>query len=245
MMEPRKASEIILSLENKIDILMATIKSMELNIKILSNKLNLLSEKIDATPREQPKAASVGKFEAVDMVPVEYPIEEVLEQNPQGFRRTSRPETYQKSNDILENGVLAPVQVPFLNTKIPVQPQINKEVEPTVVFKNYEEKVVSPTEVKIDTNNSQVIAVSQRVMDSTNKSLFLASVKVYNSQNDVISPSDLKTDHMGKWKMILTPGKYTVEVNKLSGKDRVELQKKVSIEITGKEKEVILPTLKL
>jgi len=51
--EPRKATDIILNLESKVDILLSIVRSQDLNIKILSNKLNSIIEKLE---QEAPKS---------------------------------------------------------------------------------------------------------------------------------------------------------------------------------------------
>lgn len=128
--EPRKASEVLVELETKIDALLGTIQSMDLNIKILSNKLSEVMKSLDkqqASPSrivvEAVQAPSMptapqavfGKMPGVDpersiVVMADSKLPEV----EAGFRRTSRPETFSGDGSYLKRaGVPAPHETPL------------------------------------------------------------------------------------------------------------------------------------
>ena len=113
--EPRKASDILLELENKVNVLLGLLRAQDLTIKVLSNKLNSLMEKMD----KQGAVPSKIMVEAVNSAPLPTPFNQMpspdpeksipvsadfnlqVEDKPNGFRRTSRPETYAGDNSYL------------------------------------------------------------------------------------------------------------------------------------------------
>lgn len=110
--EPRKASEVLLGLESKVDILLGIVRSQELVIKVLSNKLNDVINQLKQIQAGPPKIvveAVQTPMSAPAMPPTfsqlpagdpERNIPIVAEANlpqtevPKGFRRTSRPESF-------------------------------------------------------------------------------------------------------------------------------------------------------
>jgi hypothetical protein len=115
--EPRKATEVLLELESKIDTLLGTIQAMDLNIKVLSNKLNEVMKSLDkqaATPKITVEAVQtqpvLNQAAALfGQVPLPDPERAVViiaesklgvDDSPKGFRRTSRPESYAGGDDI-------------------------------------------------------------------------------------------------------------------------------------------------
>lgn len=129
--EPRKATDVLVELESKIDVLNGTIQSMDLNIKILSNKL---SEVMKSLEKQQVQASSRIVVEAVQTAPA-VPNHAVFGHSPvtdperavvvraesklpemenPGFRRNSRPESYAGDGAYLKReGVPEPHQTPL------------------------------------------------------------------------------------------------------------------------------------
>lgn len=119
MSEPRKASEVILKLEEKLDVALGLIRAQDLTIKILSNKLNSILEALDKKTADAPKftveaisnvrpptppvvSATASPFPPQQLfgsepdkeIPISSDFKLPLETEPKGFRRTSRPETF-------------------------------------------------------------------------------------------------------------------------------------------------------
>jgi hypothetical protein len=119
--EPRKASDILLEMESKVEILLNLVRTQDLNIKILSNKINELNDKYKQLSSQ---TAAPAKIEAVDTIhSTSISSEVVLPQEvaPKGFRRTSRPETYSGDDKYLSGNNDA-VVVPKFPTQIPKMP---------------------------------------------------------------------------------------------------------------------------
>lgn len=142
MTEPRKATDVLLDMESKISMLLDIVRAQDLNIKVLSNKLNDVIGKLDKQQAGPPKivveAVQTPQLHAPSVPPTfaqipagdperNIPItaESKLPQSdtPHGFRRSSRPETFAGDNAYLprpELEVKMPVQLP----KMPANQQV-------------------------------------------------------------------------------------------------------------------------
>ena len=102
-MEPRKATDVLIDIERKIDALLSIIQAQDLNIKILSNKLSILIDDINTKKINQPPAIISGTIETANQKNIQIKSENNLPitNNPVGFRRTSRPETYAGNDQFL------------------------------------------------------------------------------------------------------------------------------------------------
>lgn len=241
--EPRKATDVLLSLENKVETLLSIIRSQELNIKVLSNKLNSVMEKLSEEKSTQPKFS----VEAVNTSPVlaqpkldeknlYISSEEQLpvEKNPTGFRRTSRPETFSGDDMYLNRGqdaVAFPVQVPK---------NVKDEMDIVVPDKALN---VKPTQVKKEADAApQSVPVIQRIVDKNGKSVFLADVEIINkSTGEQIYKT--RTNGTGKWMASLAAGAYKISIIKREAvtKDRIQVNQEIIVD--GKQSPFELETL--
>ena len=234
-MDQRKATDVLVELEAKVDVLTDLVRSQDLVLKVLSNKLNILLESYRQT--KIVPSVSAPSAEVVNMKPIinekQIPISSEdnlpLEHNPVGFRRTSRPETY-TNNDVQ---TVLPIQIPQKNTIVnaiaPIE-ATSKQVE-QVEFKD--------KDVVVASQNS--IPIIQRVVDASNKSVFLADVEIFNSSGDRIHKS--RTNGTGKWMASLLPATYKVVLRKRDSisKERVEVSQDIVVD--GKTTPLNLPTL--
>jgi hypothetical protein len=106
--EPRKATEVLIDLESKVDVLLDVVRAQDLNIKVLSNKLNAVMEQLQKAPVAPPKITveavqvptQTNVFAQMPAGDPEKNIPVLAESTlpatsaPDGFRRNSRPETY-------------------------------------------------------------------------------------------------------------------------------------------------------
>jgi hypothetical protein len=146
MTEPRKATDVLLDVESKVNTLLDIVRSQDLVIKVLSNKLNDVIGKLDkqqaSAPRVMVEAVNTAPPRAnivpptFDQIPAGEPernipvtAESKLPQDntPHGFRRSSRPETYAGDNAVLprpEQEVKMPMQLPKMppGRQQPMQP---------------------------------------------------------------------------------------------------------------------------
>lgn len=225
--EPRKTSEIILALENKVDILLGIVRSLDLNMKIISNKLNQLSEKQAASPQFTMEAVHTPVTTPPMLMPPIDPERAILidpeakipaEDNPKGFRRTSRPETFSGDNAYLkreEKKPQAEVIVPKQSGNF-APPTLTKEEAPTV----------APPQ-------TPVIPTQQRVVNRNGKSIFLADVEITNIETG--ESKKTRTNGTGKWSAPLAIGNYSVIVKKTEAASKEEMKVVQTVKVDGKQ----------
>lgn len=135
MTEPRKATDVLIDLESKVSMLLDIIRAQDLNIKVLSNKLNDVIGRLDkqqagppkivvetvqtpaAPPIMPPTFTQIPAGDPERNIPVTAESKLPQTQVPQGFRRNSRPESYAGDHAYLPN----PQQQPQQEVKMPVQ----------------------------------------------------------------------------------------------------------------------------
>lgn len=217
--EPRKASDVLIDLESKINVLLQLVRSQDLNIKILSNKLNSLLEStknnVNNTTTENSSFEDDSK-----KIYVSSDGNLPLDNFPSAIRRNSRPETYSSTS----------------NNEV----QVNKDAEVIVNVKGNpikngfvkldSDKKTQPL-IDKDRNDHLVIPVHQRVVDRNGKSVFLADVEVLNLEtNNVIFKT--RTNGTGKWMASLSPGNYNVIIQKRESvsKEKIKTEQLITVD---------------
>ncbi len=228
---PRKATDIILDLESKIDILINLVRSQDLNIKVLSNKLNTVIDRMDSFSSQ-----SIPKIEAVDFKVannIESNTEKIIvssestlqvDNNPQGFRRTSRPETFSGDNMYLSR-----------------QETNHKVEDPTPVVSVNQNPVTPKKEESVDINTKNSIPTVQRIVDKNGKSIFLADVEIFNDKSESIFKT--RTNGTGKWMATLPVGSYKVVVKKRESMTKEKLESTQKIVVDGSQSPLELPMI--
>lgn len=242
--EPRKATDVLLEMETKINALLSLVRTQDLNIKVLSNKLNTLMEKISNQPAPAPapqkitvEAVQSGGFTAYSPTS---PEKEMLfepdsrmevddfSKGPKGFRRTSRPETYSGDNDYLK--------------KAPPPPPPNNKAE--VVVPASASKITQshfqPTKTADIIQNA--IPVQQRVVDKNGKSIFLAEVEIIDTNTGNSLPKT-KTNGTGKWSTALPVGNYKVFIRKRESSTQPKIEVAQDIQVDGSSNQLDLPMI--
>jgi hypothetical protein len=258
--EPRKASDVLLDLEQKLDVALNIIRAQDLNIKILSNKLNAVLEVLEKKSVEAPKFVveavntalpqiPVSQFQMVSeldnekQVPVSAEFKLPLEKEPTGFRRTSRPETFAGDDAYLQRAPKTaprPAQSamtppPGREAEVVVPPSVDRKAALETVPPKPKEKVA----VQVVQN---AIPVQQRVVNKHGKSLFLADVEII----DLSSMQQIcktRTNGTGKWMASLGIGQYRVIIRKMENATREKLEVTQDIEIDGTQSTVELQTV--
>jgi hypothetical protein len=137
--EPRKATDVLLDLEAKVDTLIGLFRASDLNNKILSNKLNEVITRLDKQQGPPPKIiVETVQTPPLPMIPkgvvnlpgndpernIPFVVESSLpqENSPHGFRRNSRPETYVKDKQQPpQQEIKLPMQLPTMPSAPPGQ----------------------------------------------------------------------------------------------------------------------------
>lgn len=219
--EGRKASDILLELESKIDQNLFMIKSLDLNMKILSNKVNILLEAINSgaiqnsVNQSAPHATTDNELNPQLLnqqfnqtaknaaLFIEANNNLKVEDQPKGHRRTSRGQ---------EQPTIKPA------------PQSLEKVEEIIV------PDFLPTNSFINT-----VAVQQRVVDANGKAIFLAEVEIINltTQEPIPITNKITTKANGRWQYPLAPGKYQVIIRKRESINKFKFEIKQNILVDG------------
>jgi hypothetical protein len=249
--DSRKASDVLIAIEAKIDQLISLVRSHDLNMKIMSNKLNGLISEVNTISLvgSGPKAYATtdGGFSTHLSETLRAPESLVVKpedalpvtSEPVGFRRTSRPETYIKESQESKDSQIINQQLKqnIFNDLAPEQ-YAAPASDPEVQFTSYEEP--SPNKKRVESNtDKKKVPVIQRVVDKTGKSVFLAEVEIVNSENGDVELKT-RTNGVGKWQASLNPGKYKVKINKRESltKEKIEITQNVTIDGLSEKQEL-------
>jgi hypothetical protein len=258
--EPRKATEVLLDLEKKIDILLGTIRAQDLNIKVLSNKLSEVMQKLDkqqavpgkitveAVQSVPPIFAQIPVADPERAIPVSAESKLAIDEGPQGFRRTSRPESYAGDDAYIRKENVPPPRQPGmsnLNMNPPsgrsasdvsvIQQSFPPQQQKQVAHQQSHQQLPHPTlkgTTSVDPNGT--IPVEQRVVDRNGKSIFLADVEIVDlATGGQVSKS--RTNGTGKWMAALPLGEYRVTIRKLESLTREKVEAVQTIKVDGTE----------
>ena len=253
--EPRKATDILLDLESKIERLLNTVQSQDLNIKVISNKLNkvieglekqnagpqkIIVEAVQHTPVPNQVAHLFTQATPVDpqrSVVVTAESKLPMEEGPKGFRRNSRPESYSDDKSYRTREVLPPppVATPSAETVKANKPPPGRSVGEVVTAQSTPQNKVVPTpKVLTGADTHGIVPVEQRVVDRHGKSVFLADVEIVDmAAGEPVSKS--RTNATGKWMAALPLGNYKVIIRKLESLTREKIETVQTIQVDGRE----------
>jgi hypothetical protein len=270
--EPRKATDVLLDVESKVNTLLGIIRAQDLNIKILSNKLNDVIIRLDKQQAVAPKFTveaiqspsfipgpvmppSFVQLPAGDperTIPIEAESKLPSESSPQGFRRNSRPETYAGDNAYLTR---PSEKMPGPPSKAPPgrqgpmtpPPGRSETVVPPAAFFNNQSPAMpepmAPREPRPMPQSAQgQIPIMQRCVDRNGKSIFLADVNIVDITTN--QPAfKARTNGTGKWMASLAIGVYRVTVRKQGTSIKDKLEAVQDIQVDGTQSPLELPML--
>lgn len=256
----RKATDVLLDLEKKVDYLSKMVDNLNNNVKLLLNKLNETPQQVYQPQPLQPKfTASVSDNESN----LEFKAENLMkiEDSPVGFPRTSRAEGYVPEKQLNSTskivGNLTNEEDSFLPLQInPVTSQNSKappgrrnadelknndlkKEEPLIIKKEVEE--LSPVNDSDLNYTGNKIPIIQRVVNANNKSVFLADVEIFNKDNVLINK--IKTNGSGKWTALLDPGSYKISIKRKEALNQKLLEVNQNIIIDGSKESYELPII--
>lgn len=269
----RKASDIILELESAVSQLLALAKAQDFNIKIMSNKLNMLIEQAKIQSPQSPQSITrQPSAEVIEETLPKYltdsranqvltkPVEPLQVSNGDAvFSRTSRP-------DILEVKKPDKPIKPKQSTKISIQDPSPppKEILEALARQNsmqpsnaakqsgpmaqpaleeHEQEFVAFENLTKEQEKLSTVSVIQRVIDKSGKSVFLAEVNISDMQNNALHR--IRTNALGKWQVALPPGEYKVTLHKREAVTKEKLESYQKIVINGDNGQQILSDLVL
>ena len=252
--ESKKGSEVLLELSSKIDAVLNIARTQDLNIKILSNKLNEILTKLEKQNSKITVEAIQNSTPTPPMMPPGFSqlpggdparnIPIVSENNlpqtdsPNGFRRNSRPETFAGDSAYLKRNkeMVMPLQIP----QVPPPPTQIKNEKQNLPAKMAEPPTNTVEGKHFNKNADSQIPVMQRVVDKNGKSIFLADVEVLNLENGE-TVFKTRTNGTGKWMASLGAGAYRVKIGKRAAMNKEKLESFQDITVSGQESPLTLP----
>lgn len=211
--QPRKASDILLSIEDKMNSLIKSMSVYDLNTKLMLSRINSIYayiEQLKAEAELQPDQIDQGTIQVVAQEAI--PITDV----PTKDRRIGRVEP--------------PVQIP----QRPATPQqMQTQAQPVPVQTPQNKKVNVPV------SSDRKVPVVQQLKYSTGGDVFMAEVSVANQDNELVHKT--KTNAIGKWQAHLKPGKYYVSVVKTDTTTKKKIEALQELTIPNSEGTVNLP----
>jgi hypothetical protein len=215
--EPRKASDILLSLESKVNDLVKTVAVYDFNTKLILDRVNKMYAYISILQNEMAED-NATQNQTTNKEIVQSSTEHLMtvEENPKGQKRTSRVETYTKP------------QVPFVNQ---IDPTIN---QPHGIQTERPTKQTKP-------DGDRKVPVIQRITDQTGKDLFMAEVMILDANKELVSKT--KTNAAGKWQAYLKPGLYSVNIVKTDTATKAKLEAMQDITVSNSDTTITLPVM--
>lgn len=230
MSEPRKASDILLSLETKIDQLVKLNAVLDLNNKIISNKLNEVVAMLNKNGMAISPSVEMPNVSNTYNVPNEFndtpkptistgeDFKLPMQSGPQqSYGRTSRSETFENAPSMPAPASverIPQIKVPQIIQKgdaLPIMAPPTIAPTPTPPVKVQTKTAKLPD--KIDTNSK--IAIGQRIVNSQGKAVFLANIDIVESNTkEVIAKA--RTNSLGKWSAVVPIGQYDIIVRKMN-----------------------------
>lgn len=197
----RKASDILLDLENKVEVLIQVITSHDSNIKMLLNKVNEISR---SNIKQQ--VPNVSKEEFPSFAPI------AISDKPTSRTRSTRE-----------------------NVKISAIPAVQNSIQ------NANEQLDDKVREKPKNDGlvERKIPIMQRVCDDRGKDLFMADVIIYDEHQNQIQK--IKTNAVGKYQTVLTPGKYKIHISKMDMNSNSKIESMQEIDINTNDKAISLP----
>lgn len=258
--EVRKATDVVLNLENLVLTLLDLVRSQDFNIKIISNKLNDLSIKLERlegktnSPSNRVSVEAIQTKPSLPPMPVGDPEKNIIiraedaipqEISPQGFRRTSRPETFvaddvnsSQQNNNNAPKMLMPNPITYIPTPSNLQP-LKKDSSSEQLFNPNANKSLENNSLN---NNNNIIPVNQRCVDKNNKAILFADVEILDlpAKNTVFKT---RTNSAGKWNAPLAVGEYRVFIRKKELNGKIEASQ--DIKVNNSQKILELPPIQI
>lgn len=212
--KPRSATDVLLALEAEMNHLKQMIHNLDLNIRIISNKLSQNVQLQASSGYIQTNVQPLNQLPSNNLYPptpenqgesefTNYEQALSVETAPTGPRRTARP----TSSDFVGK---SNVPTPSLS-----QPQ------------SFEAEIVVPNAQSIPGARKQI---SQRIVDKNSKPIFMAEVEITNLNTNIVEIKT-RTNGTGKWQASLAHGQYKIKISKqqAANKPKVEVIQDVMI----------------
>lgn len=257
----RSASEVLLSMETKLDILLQTNRSLDLNFKVLSNKFNQILQLLNtdpmipqlnpgnAFPVQSVQQDNTDLYSASMLYP-KAPTNGSTAVTSQTFN-VGNVNTQQLSQIKVKDQLEIPSDMPLTMETAPVgfartsRPETHMAQEVGQIVKNTPTPSIQLPQTygpKESANASEkTYPVQQRVTDAQGKSLFMCDVQILDSKGVQVWKG--RTNGVGKWSAALKPSTYKVNVKKHDSiaKKTIDVTQNITVNsMTGQDLPVLI-----
>lgn len=222
--ENRKATDILLGLDNKVNTLMNQLNLLNNNYKILLAKISELT-KTQPQQEKQPQF----KIEAADVVKAENTIPQNLAGTPDRRGNRTLPQQQKLQGEVY---IKPEEKVSLADVELSISEKVKQA--------RLEASKINDGATK-PINGS--IPIIQKIVDKNNKAIFMATVIIKNQNGNVVFTT--KTNGNGSWKATLDPGKYFVQITKNESLNRPKIDVTNAIIITGENEYENLSDLRI
>ena len=198
MSSDRKATEVLLSIEQKIDELVGFVRNIDHNNKLILSRLNMLESQPTAPrPNAQP-LDSAGLL--VPSAPQQQPV---FAKPDKSFKFENRPKTnkfeqMQQSLGVNDDSLPLSKEERFelMEEGVPQGQRRGQRIE------------------KTDSSRCN----TKQIVQHMGQPLFMATVQIMNDSNQVIKRT--RTNTVGRWTAPLDPGNYRIDVLKMPNEEK-------------------------
>lgn len=222
MSEDRKATDVLLQIESKVDELLSYIKADNLADKIILERLRIVTESLEKLLLK-PSNVSVSDIGKKPNLSVSADF----------TKPTTNVVSEQQQRQLSDK-----ISITTLSLKDKIKKAMDDAKEDTASL-----EFPTAKEKSKEKNTDKQISVQQKITDIEGSNLFMANVEIFDL-NDVLIKKT-KTNQTGKWLAQLPVGAYNVNVTKVGANNKPSINVKYSIEITNENSNLELPIKKV
>ena len=249
----RNASEVLLAMETKLDILLQVNRSLDLNFKVLSNKFNQILQLLSTDPIGT--AVSGNVFTASSQLDSPSMLAANSLYPSQPYQVQAAPMTVSQltpahlTNLKVKDQLEIPSDMPLTTEMAPVgfartsrsETYIAQETGP---IKNTPTPSIPLPQTygpkELPGAVDKTYPVQQRVTDAQGKSLFMCDVQVFDNKGELVHKT--RTNGVGKWSAALKPSTYKVNVKKHDSiaKKTIDVNQTITVDANNSDLPVLI-----
>lgn len=213
---PRKASDILLALETKVETLMKLVYNQDMLLKLIADRTNKMYSYIDELQKEY-KEAQIQNSQDDDE-----------DQDDQKIINISNEHQITEAKERVGQSRI----VPRAGPNAPMPPQ-----SPILAIPN-QQPAPKPQQTP---GNDKKVPVMQRVSDHTGKDIYMATVVITDESGHEIHKT--KTNAVGKWQAQLKPAPYNIKITKTDTATKKVLETIQKITVNNSNTMITLPVV--
>ncbi len=217
--QQRKASDILLALEAKVETLMKLVYNQDMLLKLIADRTNKMYTYIDELQKEY-KESKNQKLE-----------DNNEDQEDPRIINISNDHQITEAKERVGQSRIVPRAGPNV---VPVP-------QPAILAIPNQQLPPNPQQAQQTTGSDKKVPVVQRVSDHTGKDIFMCQVLILDESGNEITKT--KTNAVGKWQAMLKPAPYTIKITKTDTATKKMLETTQKITIQSSNSTITLPVV--